>query len=35
VRSYLVDVEADNTASLALFESLGASVAQRSWFARR
>jgi ribosomal protein S18 acetylase RimI-like enzyme len=35
VRSYLVDVEADNTASLALFESIGATVAQRSWYARR
>lgn len=35
VRSYLVDVTADNAASLALFESLGASVAQRSWYARR
>lgn len=35
VRSYLVDVEADNAASLALFESLGATVAQRSWYARR
>lgn len=35
VRSYLVDVEADNAASIALFESLGAKVAQRSWYARR
>lgn len=35
VRSFLADVEADNTASVALFESLGASVAQRSWYARR
>lgn len=35
VRSYLVDVAADDEASLGLFSSLGATVAQRSWFARR
>lgn len=35
VRSFLADVEADNAASIALFESLGAAVAQRSWYARR
>lgn len=35
VRSYLVDVEAHNTASLALFDSLGASTAHRSWYATR
>jgi len=34
VRSFLADVEADNAASVALFESLGARVAQRSWYAR-
>ncbi|MCA1307136.1 GNAT family N-acetyltransferase [Microbacterium esteraromaticum] len=33
VRSYLVDVESSNAASLALFESLGASVQHRSWYA--
>lgn len=35
VRSFLAEVESDNTASIALFESLGAAVAQRAWFARR
>jgi ribosomal protein S18 acetylase RimI-like enzyme len=35
VRSYLADVEADNAASLGLFESLGATVSQRSWYAAR
>lgn len=35
VRSYLVDVESGNAASLGLFTSLGASVRHRSWFARR
>ena len=35
VRSYLVDVEASNTASLGLFDSLGATVRHRSWYAAR
>lgn len=35
VRSYLVDVEAGNTASLELFGSLGASIRHRYWFASR
>ena len=33
VRSYLVDVEAANVASLALFTSLGATVRHRCWYA--
>lgn len=33
VRSYLVDVEAANEASLRLFTSLGAAVRHRSWYA--
>ncbi|AOP53379.1 GNAT family N-acetyltransferase [Brevibacterium aurantiacum] len=35
VRSYLVDVEASNEASLNLFTSLGATVRHRSWYASR
>ena len=35
VRSYLVDVGADNEASLSLFTSLGATVRHRSWYAAR
>ncbi len=33
VRSYLVDVESPNEASLALFASLGAGVKHRCWYA--
>ena len=33
VRSYLVDVESSNEASLGLFTSLGATVRHRSWYA--
>lgn len=35
VRSYLVDVEASNEASLGLFTSVGAAVRHRSWYAAR
>ncbi|MGV2821442.1 GNAT family N-acetyltransferase [Brevibacterium casei] len=35
VRSYLVDVEAANEASLGLFTSLGASVRHRCWYAKQ
>lgn len=35
VRSYLVDIEADNAASLGLFTALGAGVRHRSWYARQ
>ncbi|WP_029088898.1 GNAT family N-acetyltransferase [Brevibacterium album] len=35
VRSYLAEVGADNAASLGLFESLGATVSQRYWYAAR
>lgn len=35
VRSYLVDVESSNEASLALFSALGATVRHRSWYAER
>lgn len=35
VRSYLVDIEAGNEASLGLFDSLGAAVRHRSWYARQ
>ena len=33
VRSYLVDVDAGNEASVSLFASLGATVRHRSWYA--
>ncbi|WP_420095663.1 GNAT family N-acetyltransferase, partial [Brevibacterium sediminis] len=33
VRSYLVDVESSNEASLGLFASLGATLRHRSWYA--
>lgn len=35
VRSYLVDVESSNEASIALFTSLGAAVRHRSWYAEQ
>ncbi|WP_209325042.1 GNAT family N-acetyltransferase [Brevibacterium renqingii] len=35
VRSYLVDIEASNEASLNLFGSLGAAMRHRSWYAER
>lgn len=35
VRSYLVDIDAGNEASLNLFTSLGATVRHRSWYATR
>nr|WP_245162206.1 GNAT family N-acetyltransferase [Brevibacterium marinum] len=35
VRSYLVDIDAANEASLNLFTSLGATVRHRSWYATR
>lgn len=35
VRSYLVDVETSNEASLNLFTSLGATVRHRSWYAEQ
>lgn len=35
VRSYLVDIEAGNEASINLFTSLGATVRHRSWYAEQ